>query len=69
VLTGVTIVTVICNLIIFALISQSDIVCQRKIIGHCDVYVTNKNNNVSFEGLDIHYHFNIVSQVVLTDSL
>jgi len=37
------------NLDIFPLISISDIVSISKLI-------TDKSNNISFEGLDIHYH-------------
>jgi hypothetical protein len=53
------------NFYIFSLISQSDIANINKLIlilniigprTHYDVTCTNKNNNVRFEGLHIHYH-------------
>ena len=46
------------------MISWSDIVNVNELI------VTNKNNNVSFEGLDIHYITNIAAlPILLTEIL
>ena len=59
------IIVIICNIYIFSLISPRDIFSINgitlllNIINQCDIKqfdATNKNNNVGFEGFDIHYH-------------
>jgi hypothetical protein len=38
------------------LIYDRDIVKYRSVWAHIMPFNTDKNNNVNFEGLDIHYH-------------
>ena len=60
---------------IFPLISLSDIASINRLIlilrniGHIMMSDTNKNNNVSFECLDIHYHQYNISQPILSDTV
>ena len=64
----------IVNLKVFSLISPTDFVSINKrtliliIISQCDIkriiMLPIKNNNISFEGLDIHYQYSIVGNHV-----